>query len=166
MEQYVLNFLNGYVRIRVTGDCCDRFLNLCAYHQLWLWDLIPNQNGYIVCMRRKDFKMLRAIVRKSHVKVQIIEKNGLPFFIRRYKRRRGVILGGLAACFLLFWLSVHIWNISIEGNLSQTDDVIFEYLAQEGACSTDQRLLSTVFVGCCKASRHQAYYLCKRGDYR
>lgn len=30
------------------------------------------------------------------------------------------------------WLSAHIWNISIEGNLSQTDDVIFEYLENEG----------------------------------
>lgn len=132
MELYVLNFLSGTVRVRVMGTSCDRFFNLCAHHELNLWNLLPAQNGYEVCMRKSDFLKLKAIIRKSHVKVQIIEKRGLPFFVRRYRKRKGILLGFLAAWFVLFWLSSHIWNISIEGNVSQTDDVIFAYLEQAG----------------------------------
>ena len=27
------DFLAGYVRIQVSGDACERFFNLCAYHR-------------------------------------------------------------------------------------------------------------------------------------
>ena len=40
MEVRFLDFLKGYVRIRITGDSYDRFLNLCAYHDIRLWDLV------------------------------------------------------------------------------------------------------------------------------
>ncbi len=126
------NLLKGYVRIRIKGNSYDRFLNLCAYHGIGLWQLVPVDEAYEAYVNRKDFKKLKAIVKKSHASVRITERHGFPFFMHRYRKRR-VYLAGIAAAFaLMLWLSAHIWNIRIDGNLSQTDDVIFEYLTQAG----------------------------------
>lgn len=132
METRILNCIAGYVRIRITGNSYDRFLNLCAYHGIFLWELTACGDAYEACIARRDFRRLKAIVRKSHTSVRIVRRYGLPFFIHRYRKRRFYIAGIAAALLFMFWLSGHIWNITIDGNLSQTDDVIFEYLTQEG----------------------------------
>ncbi|MCD7735560.1 MAG: sporulation protein YqfD [Lachnospiraceae bacterium] len=132
MEQRFVHFLHGYVRIRIMGASCDRFLNLCAFHGIFLWRLLPADGAYEACVSRTDFLKLKEIVKKSHTRIRIIKRYGLPFFIHKYRKRWACAGGALAACLFMAWLSSHIWNISIEGNLSQTDDVIFEYLGNEG----------------------------------
>ncbi len=132
MKGQCSNLWKGYVRIRITGDSYDRFLNLCAFHGIRLWELQPAGESYEACVSRTDFKKLKTIVRKSHAAVAITERHGLPFFMHRYRKRYVYLAGIAAALLLMLWLSAHIWNIRIEGNLSQTDDVIFEYLDGSG----------------------------------
>ncbi len=132
MEVKFLNFIRGYVRIRFWGTSYDRFLNLCAFHKIILWDLVPSGEGYEAYLTKKDFRRLRGIVRKSHASVRITERHGLPFFVHKYRKRKFYVLGIAAAVLFMIWLSSRIWEISIDGNLSQTDDIIFEYLTEAG----------------------------------
>lgn len=132
MEQQILNFWKGYVRIRITGNAYDRFLNLCAYHDIRLWNLVASEDSYEAYIGRKDFKKLKTIVRKSHASVCITKKHGFPFFVHKYRKRKMYVAGIVAAVLFMVWLSAHIWNISIEGNASLTDDIMFEYLTKEG----------------------------------
>lgn len=132
MERHFLDFIRGYVKILIIGNNYDRFLNLCAFHEISLWDLKPDGESYEAYILRKDFKKLKSIVKKSHAVVRITERHGLPFFIHK-NRKRKVYLAGIAVAFVfMVWLSAHVWSIQIEGNLSQTDDVVFEYLGQSG----------------------------------
>lgn len=132
MKHLFAEQLKGYVRIQIRGTSYDRFLNLCAYHHIRLWKLLPEGDAYGACLTIRDFRRLKAIVRKSHVRIRITGRHGLPFFILRYRKRRALLVGAAAAFLLLFWLSSRIWNITIDGNFSQTDDVLFEYLETEG----------------------------------
>lgn len=132
MEEWILNYWKGYIQIQIVGDSYDRFLNLCAYHGISLWKLTVEGNVYTAYLMRKDFKKLKNIVKKSHAKVRIRQKHGFPFFLHKYRKRKVYAVGIAAAFLVLFWLSCHIWNISIDGNVSQTDDVMFEYLEQTG----------------------------------
>ncbi|MCD7955097.1 MAG: sporulation protein YqfD [Lachnospiraceae bacterium] len=132
MEQRFINFFLGYVRIRIMGTSYDRFLNICAFNGIRLWNLLPAENSYEAFVSRKDFWRLKEIVRKSHTRIRVVGRYGFPFFVHRYRARGASLAGAFAAVLLMAWLSAHVWNISIEGNLSQTDDVIFEYLQQEG----------------------------------
>lgn len=132
MERRILLSLKGYVRILICGGSYDRFLNLCAFHGIRIWNLIPTEEAYTADLSIKDFRKLRTIIKKSHVRIRIIERHGLPFFIHKYRKRKIYLVGIGAAFLFMFWLSSHIWNISIEGNVSQTDDVIFEYLDRTG----------------------------------
>ena len=40
MLRYILNNLAGYLRIRVEGYSPERFLNLCCYHGIFLWNMM------------------------------------------------------------------------------------------------------------------------------
>lgn len=132
MEGHMLDQLRGYVRICIEGNSYDRFLNLCAYHEIRLWDLRPAGERYEANLSRADFFRLKAIVKKSRVRLRIVRRYGLPFFLHRYRKRRWYVIGMGAALCLMLWLSAHVWKIDIDGNLAQTDDAIFEYLAHSG----------------------------------
>lgn len=132
MEQRILSFLKGSVKILICGSSCDRFLNLCAFHSIRIRSLLPTENAYTAEVSVRDFRRLRPIVRKSHVRIRILKRQGLPFFLYQYRKRKFYLAGIGAAVLFMIWLSSHIWNISIEGNLSQTDDAVFEYLDQNG----------------------------------
>ena len=132
MERQFLSVLKGYVRIKICGNSYDRFLNLCGFHGIRIWDLLPSGDSYEANLSLKDFRKLRSITKKSHVKVRIVGRHGLPFFIYKYRKRKFFLFGIAVSVLFMFWLSAHIWNIHIDGNVSQTDDVIFEYLEQQG----------------------------------
>ena len=88
MLRYILNNLAGYLRIRVEGYSPERFLNLCCYHGIFLWNLRPAKGAYEMNIRVRDFRRLRPMVRKSRAKVRITQKRGVPFFIHKYRGRK------------------------------------------------------------------------------
>ena len=135
MLRYILNNLAGYLRIRVEGYSPERFLNLCCYHGIFLWNLRPAKGAYEMNIRVRDFRRLRPMVRKSRAKVRIIQKRGVPFFIHKYRGRKLFFTGSVIAICLIFLLSSFIWRIQIDGNLARTDEVLLSFLKEKGiAC--------------------------------
>ncbi|MDO5344871.1 MAG: sporulation protein YqfD [Lachnospiraceae bacterium] len=132
MKGKFLSWIRGNVRILVTGGFCERFLNLCAYHQINLWDLQPCENGYEASLSLAGFWKLKPLVRKCRIRVRVLQKAGLPFFFYRYRKRKPLFLAMGFSVFLLFFLSLFIWDIKIDGNLSVTDEKILDYLKEEG----------------------------------
>ena len=131
MVQQLLQYTKGYVRIRVTGSSYERFLNMCAKHQIELWDLLEAHNAYEMNLSIRGFKTLRPLVKKSGTKVRIIERYGLPFFLHRHRGRKALPCGVLFGVLLMMFLSGFIWDIHIEGNQARTDDVIFDFLTEQ-----------------------------------
>lgn len=135
MLRYILNNLAGYLRIRVEGYSPERFLNLCCYHGIFLWNLRPAKGAYEMNIRVRDFRRLRPMVRKSRAKVRITQKRGVPFFIHKYRGRKLFFTGSVIAICLIFLLSSFIWRIQIDGNLARTDEVLLSFLTEKGiAC--------------------------------
>lgn len=128
----VLNNLSGYLVIRITGFSPERFLNMCNHHDISIWNLKNDGNSYLLHMHASDFKKLKKIVKKTHMKVRIEEKHGLPFWLFRYRKRKLFFSGILCSILLLFFLSLHIWNIEITGNSYDTDETIISYLRTQG----------------------------------
>lgn len=132
MKGKLLSWAKGNVRILVTGGFCERFLNLCAYHQINLWNLCPVEEGYEASLSLAGFRKIKPLVRKCRVRVRILKKNGLPFFFYRYRKRKPLFLALSGSLALLFFLSLFIWDIKIDGNLSVSDEKIMDYLKEEG----------------------------------
>lgn len=133
MIKRLLKFIKGYVRVLVQGNSYERFLNLCANHNIYLWNLLSVPKGYEVNMTIKDFRRIRPLVRKTGTRIIIIGKQGLPFFMHRHRKRKLFLAGFIFCLTLLALLSCFIWDIRIEGNYSETREVILEYLNENGA---------------------------------
>lgn len=121
----------GYVRVRICGGSYERFLNLCANHGILLWDLRPAAHGYEADLYLKDFFSLGPLARKCRTRVRVAGRYGLPFFLRRHRKRKMFAAGLLLCGSLIFFLSCFVWNISIDGNLSISRQSMMEYLRKE-----------------------------------
>lgn len=124
----------GYVRIRLRGESPERFLNLCAHHKIFVWDLVNRDGSYEMNVTVKDFRKLRGICRKTRGRVKIIGKYGLPFFFYRNKKRKAFFVGFFLAFCILAVMSRHIWNIHVEGNVYNSTQSILEYLEEIQVC--------------------------------
>ncbi len=132
MIRSFIRWLRGYVRLCVAGYSPERFLNMCCYHQLFIWGLEPTGNGYEMYMSISDFRKLKPLVRKTHAKVILQGRYGFPFFLARYRRRK-LFFAGLFICAVLLWTySLFIWDIHFEGNERYPDTTLAEFLESEG----------------------------------
>ena len=132
MIRSFIRWLRGYVRLCVAGYSPERFLNMCCYHQLFIWGLEPTGNGYEMYMSISDFRKLKPLVRKTHTKVILEGRYGFPFFLARYRRRK-LFFAGLFICAVLLWTySLFIWDIHFEGNERYPDTTLAEFLESEG----------------------------------
>ncbi len=120
------NYLRGYVIIRVEGLTLERFLNLAATNDIYLWD-IKRVNYTVLEMRAsiEGFKALKEIVKKVGCRVEIIDKRGLPFILYRLKMRKMLGFGMIIFLGLIVFLSSFIWDIEVMGNEKiKTQDII------------------------------------------
>ncbi|MFR5602022.1 MAG: sporulation protein YqfD [Lachnospiraceae bacterium] len=127
----LLHIWHGYLLIRLNGFSPERFLNLCSANGIGLWELCYGAEGYECYITVKEFWKLKPLVRKSGVKIKILKKFGLPFFLYRNRRRKLFAAGVLGFFVMLYLLSLFIWDIQFEGNRKYTDDVLMTFLEEQ-----------------------------------
>ncbi|MBQ6807351.1 MAG: sporulation protein YqfD [Lachnospiraceae bacterium] len=127
-----VQYIKGYVSIKVWGYSTERFLNLCGNHDILVWDIENHGDYYTMKISIQGFFALKTLLRKTGTRASVLRRYGLPFFVPKMKKRKIFVLG-LLAC-LLFWMITarYIWNIEIEGNYSLTEDVLLDYLESQG----------------------------------
>jgi similar to stage IV sporulation protein len=120
----VINYLAGTVFIKISGVIPEKFINLCISQHIFLWDINKSQEDIYAYIRLHDFFRIRPLVKKSRTKVKVIAYKGLPFCIKKIKRRKMFVAGALLFIFLLYFLSSFIWFIDIIGLKNLNNDKI------------------------------------------
>ena len=113
--------MRGWVEVELSGRFTERFLNLCMKKNIYLWDVKRRGETLFCSMSVAGFRMIRPFAQKTKTKVHIREKHGLPFFVRRYKKRYFFIPGIFLFCFLVIFLSSFVWTVEIVG-LSRVEE--------------------------------------------
>lgn len=130
MIHKVFRYLKGYVKVQISGNSQERFLNLCRHHGIQVWELNPKENAYEMYMTLQGFKKIRPVVKKTYTKVKILEKHGMPFFLFKNRKRKIFCVSMVLAVALLFGYSNFIWDISFDGNERWTDTTLMDYLKE------------------------------------
>lgn len=130
MLQFI-QYLKGYVCIRVWGYSPERFMNLCSNHDIFLWDIRNCGDYYTMCITVRGFKRLKTIVKKTGTRVAIQKRCGLPFFVPKIKRRKIFLLGLIGSFVFWMWMSTFIWAIDLTGNYTISNDVFMDFLKED-----------------------------------
>lgn len=128
----LLRWVRGTVSFRVEGKFAERFLNLISRSGIPVFQTRYTREGFVAQTTVKKYFAIRPFARKTHVRVRIVERRGLPFLLRRWKRRKGLLVGVAAFLLLLFLSGQLVWEIQINGNQTVTDDEILQSLEEMG----------------------------------
>ena len=127
-----VQYIKGYVTIKVWGYSTERLLNLCGNHDILVWDIVGHGGYTTMNISVQGFFALKPLLKKTGTRASVLKRYGLPFFVSQMWRRK-LFVAGLFGC-IFFWClaSRFIWDIQIEGNFALTEDVLMDYLEEQG----------------------------------
>ena len=128
MLNRLFKYLKGYVKIKVEGYSPERFLNLCNVHHYLIWNVDYHEMSYELYISVRDYKKTRPLARKTGTKIILLEKLGLPFFLHKFRKRKLFFSGMFLCTICIYLLSLFVWNIHLEGNVTQSTQEILEFL--------------------------------------
>jgi similar to stage IV sporulation protein len=131
MLAWLNHYFFGYLFIEMTGFSPERFLNMCSVHEIELWKVINSGHSYQLFMTVQGFRKVKPLVRKSKVRLRILKKFGLPFFLHRNKKRKLYAAGFVSFFLILYSLSLFIWDIEFDGNRMYTYDTLLKFCESE-----------------------------------
>ena len=128
-----INRLRGQVRIRVECAFPERVLNLCGAREMAFWDLEWESPVSFTCrLSRREYGSLQRAAEKLDCRLEVLQREGMPFFLGRF-RSRTALAAGLVLCGLgLFLGSFFIWDFEVEGNQNVSEETIMRALEHSG----------------------------------
>lgn len=132
---FILDFLRytrGYVTFTASGVFTERFLNLCARDHIAIWDGRKSGDTYTGCVMAGQYRRLRVHAKKTGVKLRLSKKQGMPFKRRKYRKRKGLLIGLAFFSAFLFIMSRFIWRIDVRGEGTVPESTIISALESIG----------------------------------
>lgn len=127
----LIKFFRGFLLVRLSGYSPERFLNLCSNHNILIWNLTNQSDGYEFNISIAGYRQLKPLLKKTKTRLIILKKIGFPFFLYRYRKRKMFFAGIVFCLALLLYLTTFIWLIDINGNSLITDDTILTFLEEK-----------------------------------
>ncbi len=111
----IIRLIRGYIVFSISGPYPERFLNILSRGGIRHWDFIPYEGGYEGKMFLRDYLRIRPAARFAKVRLRSKRRVGLPFFIKKYRRRKGLLVGAVLAVIILSVMSNFVWDIKVVG---------------------------------------------------
>ena len=143
----IYRFIAGWLNVEFCGEQVSRFLNLCTRQGIHLWKVRKSKNGGVeTCIYLNDVKRLRPGLRKTHVRFRILRKNGLPFVLHRYRKRK--IFAGILLLVVIGTgiLSTRVWRIEFVGNQSLSEETLLDYLEEHKIAFRSENILEVLII--------------------
>lgn len=128
----LFRYLKGYIRFSAKGGFSERFINLCAAKNIQLFNGTYVDGGFLGETDVRSFQKLRDIARKTGVRISVVSKCGLSFFIVNNKNRVGLLSGVAFYCVFLIIMNMFVWNIEAGGSELYSEEQLIEAAEKVG----------------------------------
>lgn len=129
----LVNLMRGSVRLTVSGDFPERFLNLCAQKRVAFWDLERTEThtlSFTVAWHAR--RGLTELAEQAGCCVTWGEERGLPPFLLRFRKRYAFLVGLFFAVVAVCFFSRFILVVEVEGNERIPTQTILSALQKQG----------------------------------
>ena len=143
MKNKWLQFLFGYVTVRVVGEGIENFINTLMKSRLVLWDLRRGKGEmFFFKISIGDISEMRKLKRRFPCKVYFHTRSGLPFLWKRLLKNIGFLIGAALFFVVIFLLSNMVWKIEVSGAQPDTEYKIVKKLEEYGVTEGSLQLFS------------------------
>ena len=115
--------------IHITGWEVERFLNICKHNDILFTDVIMDKTGVFATISYKAWKTVQKLQEKCQVSCSIVTETGLYPFLRKYKKRVAFVVSLMVCAGIVFYSSLFIWHIDVEGTSIYTEEEIVTYIS-------------------------------------
>ena len=128
----ILRWIRGTVTFSAHSGQVERLLSSCTRQGIQILEVGYTANGFTGKTTPAHYRKMRRLARKTRVVTRITGREGLPFLIRRYRKRVGIAAGAVLFFAFLAVSQQFIWTIRIEGNERVEDAVLYQQLEALG----------------------------------
>ncbi len=129
----IFSYILGYLNIVVEGYYIERFINICKKENIIIWNLKREKDiSMKLNIRKKEFKQICKIAKKTKCKVKIKRKKGLPFLLFKYKKRKIFFFLLIILIFFTILSSNFVWNVDIKVEDNKNLENILEDIENAG----------------------------------
>ncbi|MDP4152318.1 MAG: sporulation protein YqfD [Bacillota bacterium] len=130
---HIVRLFLGYVNLTVRGLFTERFLNMCMKSGVSVWNIKKNSTDELTLSTlRKNVKDINKIAAASGNTASVVKTRGLPFMVKKYKKRYALALGMVVCAVLIFTTSSFVWSIEVSGNEKVESSAILNSLQKYG----------------------------------
>ena len=114
--RYFLNYLFGFVEVKIEGYFAERLVNQAKLKKMVIWNIKRDKTIIIYAnVKYEDFNELSKMAKDNECEISVIKEVGFPYIFRRYRKRKIFLISIIFVIITLFTISRFIWNIQIEG---------------------------------------------------
>lgn len=127
----LLRYIFGYVKAEVYGFAPERFMNLIIKNDVVIWDVESTEQGYIFYTGRKNLLKMKPYLQKTNMKIRLLKKCGLPYFLKQHKKRTAFLVGFLLFCAMVYVLSLFVWEVKVTGEDKLVADSLLKVIEEQ-----------------------------------
>ncbi len=128
----LLRLILGYVEFTATGGFFERFINLCNFEGVRLWNIKREKDTLTACSSIGDYHHIRVPAKRAGMRVKISRKRGLPFVLHTHRARAGLLIGFAVLIAFICFMSSILWEIEITGGENADNERILSILREDG----------------------------------
>lgn len=108
--------MGGFISLRLQGSNLERIINLALARGIYIWDIKRDKDFIYLKVRNSGYEAFKTIADEYDFELEIIKREGLPFYKRILKRRMGFSIGAIIFIAALYTMSSFLWFVDVSGN--------------------------------------------------
>ncbi|MFI3325472.1 MAG: sporulation protein YqfD [Clostridia bacterium] len=120
------------VRVKITGQDKNRFLNICIKNGLKFTKYKKENESYLLTLNASDYRKFTKLRNGLKVKIKRISKAGLLLQMSKYKKHLGLIIGLALGIFLYLFMYSFYWVIEVPTDGIYTQEEILQAASNAG----------------------------------
>lgn len=128
----VNNFLFGSLHLELRGVQISAVIHQLQVSGVRLEHIRVHQDTTTLVVGLQDFWSLYRACRQFGVKLRVISRQGLPFVIRHFKKRKMMVAGMVLFTGLLLFFNSLIWSVTVHGVSEETSLSVLQVAKESG----------------------------------